>query len=519
MAKKPEFVQIEAGEDVASIKDRLSFMRGENVLLIWPEEGTALTRKLDLVLIQREAMRRAIRLALVTHDAEVIKNAGELNISTFETIGSSERGRWKRGRSKVFTSRNQRPDSELEPEELMEVASRVRAAEIRGSIWFRWGLRLGVISIFFAIVFGLIYVFLPTATVTIILREDVIQSGDILIIADPSLEDFQVDVENGIIPVLSVQVTIENETQPINTSGTQESDNVRATGVVTFINRTNGEISIPIGTQVSTGTGSPVQFRTLEPITLSGVVGDEADVAIEAMPVFSGTVGNVPTSFINTVIGPLADDVDVINRIPTTGGENLAVNIVTEADRNRLLGQMRQILQTRAFLEVEADLTDTQFIVVETIRIISEYDIEFSAEVGAETDVLTLRMSAIVEVIVVDEGFAVQVVFAYMANEIARGRSILPESITYTKSTESVDPLTRTISFVMSGSGFVQGQIEETLLQDELAGLTYDDAMTYLRNGVDVADGTTPEIDISPNWFGRMPILPFRISVVTQESD
>jgi len=91
---RAQYVQLETGDDVSSVRDRLSFVRGQKVLLIWPENGTILTRKLDLVLIQREAMRRAIRLALVTHDSEVVKHASELNISTFETIGASERGRW-----------------------------------------------------------------------------------------------------------------------------------------------------------------------------------------------------------------------------------------------------------------------------------------------------------------------------------------------------------------------------------------------------------------------------------------
>src|SRR5262249_40151304 len=109
MANKAEYVQLEGADDVTSVRDRLSFLRGQRVLLIWPEEGAILTRKLDLVLIQRDAMRRAIRLALVTHDPQVVRNARELNISTFETIGAAERGRWQRGRSKVFTNRFQRP--------------------------------------------------------------------------------------------------------------------------------------------------------------------------------------------------------------------------------------------------------------------------------------------------------------------------------------------------------------------------------------------------------------------------
>jgi hypothetical protein len=104
------------------------------VLLIWPEEGKVLPRKLDLVLIQREAMRRGIQLALVTHDPQVVKHADELNISTFETIGSSERARWRRGRTGVFSNRFWRPKKDTpDPEDLMSVASRVRGDNLMPS--------------------------------------------------------------------------------------------------------------------------------------------------------------------------------------------------------------------------------------------------------------------------------------------------------------------------------------------------------------------------------------------------
>src|SRR6187200_2626166 len=106
MSQKPTYLQLEAGEDIPSIRDRLSFIRGQRVILIWPEEGTALTRKLDLVLVQREAKRRVVQLALVTHDPLVVEHAAELGISTFETIKEAENGRWKRGRTRVFIQRH-----------------------------------------------------------------------------------------------------------------------------------------------------------------------------------------------------------------------------------------------------------------------------------------------------------------------------------------------------------------------------------------------------------------------------
>ena len=96
-SQQPTYIQLDIGEDIASIRDRLSFIRGQRVLIIWPEKGTALTRKLDLVFIQREARRRVIQLALVTHDESVINHANELGISTFETIKDAEKSRWKRG--------------------------------------------------------------------------------------------------------------------------------------------------------------------------------------------------------------------------------------------------------------------------------------------------------------------------------------------------------------------------------------------------------------------------------------
>src|SRR5688572_26645758 len=123
---KPEYIQLEAGEDIASVRDRLSFIRGKRVLVIWPETGTALIRKLDLVFLQREARRRVIQLALVTHDPQVITHASELEISTFETIKEAENSKWKRGRTRVFVQRHHKPEHEPEPEDLMPIASRVR---------------------------------------------------------------------------------------------------------------------------------------------------------------------------------------------------------------------------------------------------------------------------------------------------------------------------------------------------------------------------------------------------------
>src|ERR1700733_180183 len=115
---KLQIIQLEPYDDVISVRDRLSFVKTERVLLVWPRTSTILKRKLDLVLIQREAARRGARLALVTQDLDVIEYATELNISTFDTVNASNKAKWKRPRNKVFVNRADRPDNAPDAYEL-----------------------------------------------------------------------------------------------------------------------------------------------------------------------------------------------------------------------------------------------------------------------------------------------------------------------------------------------------------------------------------------------------------------
>lgn len=516
MSERPEFVQIEAGEDVASVKDRLSFIRGQRVLLIWPEQGTALTRKLDLVLIQREAMRRAIRLALVTHDPQVMKHAEELNISTFETIGASERARWKRGRAKVFTSRQQRPKDAPDAETLMPVASRVRGENDVSSPLRRWLFRLGIVILLLGIVAGVAYIIVPNATVTLSLAQQTL-TAQADITADPTRLTNEVDVENAIIPTLVLRLKIE-DTQSIPTTGQRTLESVQAIGSVVFINRTNSSLNIPLGTIVSTGTGSPVMFRTTQDVTLPAGESEEIEAPIEAMPTSSGSAGNVEANSINIVVGPLEASISVLNRNPTFGGQNRSVNIVTQEDYDLLLGAVRQQLQSRAFVEMRQQLTPTQFIIDESIRITEERadETRFSHAVGDVADTLTLTMAVTVEAIAVDEQLGQQIVFARLANQIARGRVIRPETITYQRGPTSINA-DGTIVFTLNGSAVIAGQIDAGRVRQELSGRTPEAALLYLQETVDIAPNTTPNITLMPDWLNRMPILPARITIILEE--
>ncbi|MEL6148158.1 MAG: hypothetical protein AAFR56_00930 [Chloroflexota bacterium] len=514
MSDRPFLMQLEPDEDATSVRDRLSFVRGKRVLLVWPEDGTVLRRKLDLVLIQREAMRRAVRLALVTHDPQVAKNAAELNISTFETIGESETKRWKRARSKVFTGRDQKPDSEPEPEELQDVASRVKPpAEVNP---LRQTLvRLGVAFALVALVVGVAYVVFPTATVTITPASDPIETT-VVITASPDVTD--INIEQALVPLTVLRVeAVQNGT--VETTGIQSLSDSRAGGTVVFLNRTGAGVEIPEGTVVSTSAGEPIQFRTVETVTVNAGAGQQIEVAIEALQDFAGAIGNVNEGLINTVVGPLAGSIEVRNVQPTSGGSSQTAMAVGESDITRLESMIRQQIQSQAFTEMQPLLSESQFIILDTLRIVEERDDwkTYSANVGEVADTVTLEMRAVVEAAAVDETHGRQVAFASLSRGIPRGRVIAPDSIEYQRGTD-VQPAENGIAFDLTVNATVTEPVEQDEIRRQIAAMPISEALGYIISEINMQQGTVPQISISPAWMRQMPVLPFRIQIQLEEA-
>lgn len=514
--RQPEYLQLEAGESVPSVRDRLAFIRGKRVLLIWPEEGTALTRKLDLVLIQREAKRRVIQLALVTHDEQIMQHAQDLGISTFETIKESERGRWQRGRSRVFIQRFHKPSDSPEPEDLMDAASRVRGKGGRFARLRRMIERVVAILILLATIFGVGYFLLPSATVSIQLaREDITVNA--IITAD--LNSTDIDIENGIIPATVLRATVETS-GTIETTGAQDISDAVANGTVVFTNLTNEPVPIPPNTILSTSASTPVLFKTLDEATVPPGTEGRMEVAVEAMQASSGDVGNVEAGMINTVVGPLEARVTVLNVTPTTGGENRALATVTPTDLDRLIAIVRGQLQSVAYQEMQVNLTDSQFIVIETITITEERTdwTNFSHDVADITENVTLNMRAVVEAVILDDRLGRQITFARLSSAKPPELVIQPESITYERGPVISVDADRRVTFEATGSGVTVAQVDSARLQSLLTGLSLGEAQAIIGQEAILANGTEPIINISPETFGRMPMLPLRINIQISEN-
>ena len=515
MPRDAAFIQLESGEDANSLRDRLQFYRGQAVLIVWPEEGTALNRKLDLVLVQREAMRRAIRLALVTHDAQVIEHARDLDISTFETIGASERGRWKRGRTKVFANRDQKPKGEAEPEELMPVASRVRAP-VR--VPMPSILRLFIVGLVIAVLLGVAYIALPGATVTVTLaKRDVV--GDAMITASPAIQ--QINVEGARIPARYILVEVE-QTGTYPASGRLDGEDTRSTGTVTIVNRTDNAISIPSGTMVSTADAEPVRFRLLDDAQLAGGQNQSVEVRVEALPEFSGEIANVGAARITAIEGDFADSVTVTNLLPLSGGQNRTLPVVTDSDRTRLRAALLQQIQAQAQLELDQLLGDGEFYIDESISITPESDRAdwqvYSADAGEIAAEVSLELRAVVQAMVVNQRDAERIAFAALSRNIPRGRSLDISTLSYERGPIESISENGEVTFRMFADGLISGNVDTNAIQTFLAGRSIDDARLYLNSTLELASGTEPAIVVNPKFNENLPLLPVRITLIVQDA-
>ena len=262
MNVETETLKLEPADSVVSIRERLSTIRGKRVLLILPEDGALLRRKLDLVLIQRECYRRAIQLAIISGDPKVVGNASELNISCFPSAASSQRERWKRGRHKVFLPRYHKPTHDPQPEELRSLASRLNDGNRRQSWMRRLVERVIILAALFGAIGAAVYIVVPGATVIVTLSQELVIT-EVQITADVNVD--RVDLDKAEIPAQLVQVTAET-TATVPTTGIRSLDDAPATGLITVTNHTDEQLVVPANTILSTSAGEPVLFRTMDEV-------------------------------------------------------------------------------------------------------------------------------------------------------------------------------------------------------------------------------------------------------------
>lgn len=503
----------------------------------WRDEMRAGSGSPELGLVQFQALRRqaeqqGIQVAVVTRLPRLRQQAADAGLPAFGSVEGAQRQGWKLGdnrqdwtppapardrRESLVTARSGRLPSRFRRVRLAGGGQRRMPALLEAA------LLAAILVIGVAAIGGLVAFIVPMATVTLVPAQEP-RTATLAVTARTDAE--APNFGDRVIPARRIGQRVEVE-GTIPTTGQGTAPDAFAQGAVVFTNRTAQPHEIPPGTVVATSTGSNRRFETQAPASLPPGLGAQASVPIRAVE--AGPASNVRAFSINTVEGPLAVSVNVINPSATGGGTAKEVAVVEQADKDRLRADLELQARQKAYLALGELLNEGEFVPPETVGtlVIDETYDRFTDEAANE---LTLRLRLLATALAVDGNAADEMAARALGQSIPRRSQLLADTVATTYGATSVveDGDALAIPFDVTASGLVVLDIDPAAVRASIRGLTPDEAVAVLQENWRLQ--TQPELSLGPDWlvpvlrrfdfdwlplriYDRVPWLPFRTHV------
>ena len=525
-----ELLHVEGDVRVEALRQQLARMGSGAVAVVLPRGCAQLESLTQLRLLQRQAQTRGQELALVTKDSSIRRNAKRLGIPVFGSEAALRWRRWRTGGAAPYIDANyagvefpepphwRKKQGTIDPKVgKLPSLERSRSRRIRATRRYQratplWLQLIGYLFVgLFLVTFlgGFVYFVLPAATVTLVPGQRGLETS-VLLTADPQVE--VADLEQGLLSARLLETTVE-ATGSVATTGSGWSEVETAEGKVVFTNQTNRTVRIPAGTIVSTSTGEDVDFSILEDLEIDGPIGTQAEVEIEATD--PGLLGNVPSNRITTVAGALRSRVRVTNPEPTSGGENVRVRFVTQADKDRLLDQVYTAIRAVAYEKLSPELGADEWMPEDLILtyITAQFFDHFNDEPAEELN-LTLRV--LIQGSAINRSASEEAAMVMLRRAVPERGQLVAESIGFT-----VEPHTvvsgRTLRYSVTARGNYVIPIDVRDVSRTVTGLNVEEAALRLQDEWLLA--REPDFYLDPAWFGTLPQIASRIQVRVELSE
>ena len=522
-----EIIHVSPDASFEAVRRQIGQIRAERLALALPDGWTDLDNLARMRLLQRQAQVQRTELALVTRDEPTRQAAKQAGIPVFYHVQDVDKRNWKMNPLLPLVD-SQHPDAGLpEPPawrrgDLVNQESRPTRFKARQQrilaedryrrplpVWMQWispifiGSMIGLLLFFF-----LIYI-LPAATITLVPGRDIIN------LTVPLTADANIDVpdyEAAVIPARLLETNIE-EFGTIVTTGAQQKATENSVGEVVFSNLGNAAVQIPIGTVVTTSSGTPVSFATTSQAELPSGVGQRVTVPVEALE--PGVSANVRANTINTVSGALRFRARVTNQTPTYGGGSELVPVVTQADQDLLLAQLQEAAEAKALAALQEELEPGEWLPPESVQtyVIAQVFDQFKDD-EAETLGLTLRL--LVQGMAVEASEMNEALLVALQEEVPEEGQIIAETFRAAR-TGDATLLGRTALFTTTASAEYVIPIDPDQVREDVTGLSQAEASQTMRDNWQIAG--QPDIYQDPAWMPTLPRFPSRIQVRVEYAD
>jgi len=500
---KTYIIQLESHDDVISVRDKMGWSKAPRILLIWPRRGNVLGRQVDLTLLQRRAASLGAQLGVVTRQEAVMAYAQELGIPVFRGARQAQQSRWRRPRGharRLDWRKGQR--AFVPPDEL-----RLQRAAFKTETPRPGWLRLSAFAVGVLAVLALMAFFLPSAQVRLApaLRP---QELTLDVWADPTIP---VANPSGGMPAREISVVVEGSEQAPSTGSTSLPGRT-ADGRVVFTNLTAGSVDIPAETVVVTLDVPAVRFATTRAVTLEPGSGSTVEAPVRALT--PGSAGNVEAGQVQALEGNTGLSVTVTNPTAIDGGTDQSGLAPTAKDYEGLYEKMLAALNVDAVEELTQQLNGVDALLPETVQVKRVLEAVREPEPGQPGDYARLRLRVEYTGWTIQPADLEQVAQTALEVDRPQNYQVVDGSLVIEQLSQPVMDENGRVRWQVKASRSLRAQWTDAQVAQALAGRSRGDAAEWLSSVLELAEA--PQIQMSPNWWQRMPFLAFRIGVKSQ---
>jgi hypothetical protein len=241
-------------------------------------------------------------------------------------------------------------------------------------------------------------------------------------------------------------------------------------------------------------------------------VGETVELEIEAVE--GGLAANLDAETINVLEGRLGLSLSVTNPEPTTGGRERSSLQATDSDRESAKELLLESLEEDARASLLDGLGSDDVLFDETFALSKIVSEAYDPPAGAAGSQLTLTMQA---------EFSILYATASDLTELASLalNASLPPGFIAASSAVTVDPASEpellddgSLRWTMRAERKIYQQVSVAQVTQLIQGLASSDAQSMLDENLPLL--SEPKISLTPSWWPWVPIVPFRIEVVTQ---
>ncbi len=525
---KTYILRLEPHDDLVSTRDKMGWAKDSRILLVWPEKATLLNRRLDLLLLQRYSRLLGSQLALVTRDPEVHYFAPRLGLPVFRSLQKAQGQHWRvprrfrrfqelAERPELHNKLDDRPFGFVEPQvpepKLVETKFPERSLAAQKPPVATFAMkplaRLGVFFVGVLAVLALAASLAPGARLVLTPRTMV---QDVLIDAWTGADITSVNI-SGAVPSQLISVAVEGR-DSLPASGTVRLPSQPATGTVTFTNLTDQPVQVPQGSGVR-GTAADIarlRFITTRPGQVPAGSGQTLQLPVRC--VTPGPQGNLPAGSLVAIEGLLGTQLSVANAEPTSGGSERVLPIPTETDRYKLAVRLRQSLEKTALQEIQGQLGSGDMLIPGSLKLVKTLDSSYQPAGVLPGDQLSLSQRLEYQARYVDASTMQSLAQAVFDANLPAGYVVLPDTLQLEILNQPEADWGGETHWRIHAVRQVQAQIPEAEAVQLSLGLEPLQAISRLQHSLPLEQ--PPRIELQPDWWPRLPFLPFRISVLNQ---